>query len=56
MVAAYEGGDHSIFLGQVLASETGIAREALLFFDGKFHAPSLAGADQTQVAGTRGTT
>lgn len=55
LVAAYEGGDHSIFLGQVLASETGIAREALLFFDGKFHTPSLASADQTQAAGTRGT-
>jgi flavin reductase len=51
--AAYEGGDHSIFLGEVLASETGIAREALLFFDGKFHSPPLHQGDAEQAAARR---
>ena len=43
LAAAYDGGDHSIFVGTVLASEQGIARDALLFFGGDFHAPALAG-------------
>ena len=30
------GGDHSIFLGRVLASTRGAARRALVFFDGTY--------------------
>jgi flavin reductase (DIM6/NTAB) family NADH-FMN oxidoreductase RutF len=41
LAAAYEGGDHSIFLGSVLASSRGPARDALLFFGGGFHCPTL---------------
>lgn len=51
--AAYAGGDHSIFLGEVLASQTGIAREPLLFFDGKFHTPALHQPDAEQTAARR---
>lgn len=43
LVAAHDGGDHSIFVGSVLASEQGIARDALLFFGGAFHSPALTG-------------
>lgn len=33
----YHGGDHSIFLGKVLAASRGSGRDALLFFGGGFH-------------------
>ena len=33
----YEGGDHSIFLGEVLGLGRGTGREALLFFGGAYH-------------------
>jgi flavin reductase (DIM6/NTAB) family NADH-FMN oxidoreductase RutF len=42
LTAAYDGGDHSIFLGSVLASDCGSAKDALLFFGGGFHRPQLA--------------
>lgn len=38
----HDGGDHSIFVGSVLASDHGIARNALLFYGGSFHCPELA--------------
>jgi flavin reductase len=41
LTAAYEGGDHSIFVGSVLASGHGPGADALLFFDGRFHCPTL---------------
>lgn len=44
LAAVYEGGDHSIFLGSVLASEHGSAADALLFFGGEFHCPALCQA------------
>jgi len=34
---SYDGGDHEIFLGSVLASGFGTASDALLFFGGTFH-------------------
>ncbi|MBB5896300.1 flavin reductase family protein [Kutzneria kofuensis] len=37
LVAAYDGGDHSIFVGQVLGCGRGDGGEALLFFGGGFH-------------------
>ncbi len=37
LVEAFDGGDHSIFLGQVLGCGRGEGREALLFFGGGFH-------------------
>ena len=33
----YEGGDHSIFLGQVLGLGHSAGREALLYFAGRYH-------------------
>ncbi|MEU1288601.1 flavin reductase family protein [Kitasatospora sp. NPDC005856] len=33
----YDGGDHSIFLGEVLASDWADDRQALLFYGGAFH-------------------
>ncbi|HEV2377056.1 MAG TPA: flavin reductase family protein [Streptosporangiaceae bacterium] len=42
--AVYEGGDHSIFLGLVLASGYGTARHGLVFFGGDFHHQELRGA------------
>lgn len=42
LAAAYEGGDHSIFLGSVLASSSGPACDALVFFGGRFHCPALS--------------
>ncbi|GAA2995051.1 flavin reductase family protein [Streptomyces lactacystinicus] len=33
----YDGGDHSIFLGEVLASDWADHRDALLFYGGAFH-------------------
>jgi flavin reductase len=41
LYATYDGGDHSIFVGSVLAGEHGIAREALLFLGGAFHTSTL---------------
>lgn len=37
VAAAHDGGDHSIFVGSVLASDHGTARDALLFYGGSFH-------------------
>ncbi|WP_020670851.1 flavin reductase family protein [Amycolatopsis nigrescens] len=33
----YEGGDHSIFLGEVVSASRGTGREALVFFGGGYH-------------------
>lgn len=33
----YEGGDHSIFLGRVVASSRGTAQDSLVFYSGGFH-------------------
>lgn len=44
VAAVYDGGDHSIFLGSVLASDHGSAADALLFFGGGFHSPALCQA------------
>ena len=41
LAATYDGGDHSIFLGSVLAGGHEPARDALLFFGGRFHRPAL---------------
>jgi flavin reductase (DIM6/NTAB) family NADH-FMN oxidoreductase RutF len=40
---SYDGGDHEIFIGSVLASGFGPAEDALLFFGGGFHQPRLTG-------------
>lgn len=37
LVAAYNGGDHSIFLGHVLSSRRSAGKDALVFFGGTFH-------------------
>jgi len=42
LAAAYDGGDHAIFVGTVLASGCGPAHDALLFYRGGFHRPELA--------------
>jgi flavin reductase len=43
LAASYDGGDHAIFVGQVLASGCGPAHDdALLFYRGGFHSPKLA--------------
>jgi flavin reductase len=34
---AYDGGDHTIFLGKVLCLDKGDDEEALLFYGGRFH-------------------
>jgi len=36
-VQVYDGGDHSIFLGEVLNSSRGTGGQALLFFGGGYH-------------------
>jgi flavin reductase (DIM6/NTAB) family NADH-FMN oxidoreductase RutF len=41
LAASYDGGDHVIFLGSVLASGWGPEHDALLFFGGGFHRPQL---------------
>ncbi len=41
LAAAYDGGDHAIFLGSVLASGAESAQDVLLFFCGEFHRPQL---------------
>lgn len=33
----FEGGDHSIFVGEVLAASRGDAQDCLVFFDGGYH-------------------
>ena len=42
LATAYDGGDHVIFLGSVLASGYGPAEDVLLFFGGRFHRPQLS--------------
>lgn len=37
LAAVHEGGDHSIFVGEVQTIGRGTADEALLFYDGAFH-------------------
>jgi flavin reductase (DIM6/NTAB) family NADH-FMN oxidoreductase RutF len=37
LAAVYEGGDHSIFLGEVLDLGRSPGAEALLFYSGGFH-------------------
>jgi flavin reductase len=41
LINSYEGGDHEIFIGSVLASGSGPAEDALLFYCGDFHQPRL---------------
>ena len=41
LAATYDGADHSIFLGAVLASGHEPTRDALLFHGGRFHRPAL---------------
>lgn len=36
LVDAHAGGDHSVFIGRVLTAHPGAARDALLFFEGRF--------------------
>jgi flavin reductase len=36
---SYDGGDHEIFIGSVLASGSGPAEDALVFYGGNFHQP-----------------
>ncbi|WP_425337747.1 flavin reductase family protein [Streptomyces novaecaesareae] len=48
----YDGGDHSIFLGEVLASVWADNRQALLFYGGAFHrGVGGAGADGAGLGG-----
>jgi flavin reductase (DIM6/NTAB) family NADH-FMN oxidoreductase RutF len=42
LASAHEGGDHSIFVGSVIASGNGPDSGALLFFGGGFHRPDLS--------------
>jgi flavin reductase (DIM6/NTAB) family NADH-FMN oxidoreductase RutF len=44
LAASYDGGDHAIFVGSVLASGCGPAHDALLFYSGTFHRPQLGAA------------
>lgn len=37
LVTVYDGGDHSIFIGEVQALGRGNTEDALLFYDGGFH-------------------
>jgi flavin reductase (DIM6/NTAB) family NADH-FMN oxidoreductase RutF len=50
LAATYDGGDHSIFLGAVLASGHEPTRDALLFFGGRFHRPALRRAGKWDIA------
>ena len=43
--ASYDGGDHLIFLGSVLASGSGPGEDALVFFGGEFHRPRFPAPD-----------
>ncbi|WP_240519523.1 flavin reductase family protein [Amycolatopsis antarctica] len=47
LAQTHEGGDHSIFVGEVLGSGRGTSRQALLFYGGGYHqvgAPTKATA------------
>lgn len=37
LVESYKGGDHSVFIGGVLASSRGEGQSGLVFFGGAFH-------------------
>jgi flavin reductase (DIM6/NTAB) family NADH-FMN oxidoreductase RutF len=37
LITSYDGGDHEIFLGKVLAGGFGSARNALVYYGGSFH-------------------
>lgn len=37
LTTTYDGGDHSIFIGEVQSLGRGESDEALLFYDGRFH-------------------
>jgi flavin reductase (DIM6/NTAB) family NADH-FMN oxidoreductase RutF len=50
LAASYDGGDHAIFVGSVLASGCGPARDALLFYGGRFHRPQLATSGNPEAA------
>jgi flavin reductase (DIM6/NTAB) family NADH-FMN oxidoreductase RutF len=41
LTATYDGGDHTIFLGTVLASHHAPPADTLLFHGGTFHTPAL---------------
>ncbi|MBV2156609.1 flavin reductase family protein [Kitasatospora sp. SUK 42] len=43
----YDGGDHSIFLGEVLATGRAGGRQALLFYDGRYHRVAHQGTEET---------
>jgi flavin reductase (DIM6/NTAB) family NADH-FMN oxidoreductase RutF len=43
LTAVYDGGDHSIFVGLVVAMGRGAGSDALLFFGGEFHGFDAAG-------------
>ena len=53
LVATYDGGTHSIFLGSVLASTHGPGRDALLFYGGAFHRPALQSGTTEATPGHR---
>ncbi|MEV4555579.1 flavin reductase family protein [Kitasatospora sp. NPDC049285] len=46
LAEAYDGGDHSIFLGEVLASDWNTGDDALLFYGGGFHRVGRGPADR----------
>jgi flavin reductase len=50
LTETYDGGDHSIFLGAVLASGHEPTRDALLFYGGRFHRPALRRAGKWDIA------
>jgi flavin reductase (DIM6/NTAB) family NADH-FMN oxidoreductase RutF len=47
LAAVYDGGDHSIFLGEVLDMGHGTGDEALLFYGGNFHRLEKAVREQS---------
>ena len=47
---SYDGGDHEIFLGSVVASGHGPEYEALLYFRGGFHQPSTVTSERRESA------
>ncbi|MFJ5925622.1 flavin reductase family protein [Kitasatospora sp. NPDC092948] len=47
LAEVYEGGDHSIFLGEVLATEWAAGDGALLFYRGGYHRVGCEPADRT---------
>jgi flavin reductase (DIM6/NTAB) family NADH-FMN oxidoreductase RutF len=50
LAAAYDGGDHTIFVGSVLASGCGPTHDALLFYRGRFHRPQLVAPEKPEAA------